>query len=78
MGYTRASDGAEIIGMTEKDIAATVADFVYGAKTCKDCSFDGMVIHGGHGWLFHQFFSSATNRCTDRFGGSLENHCASC
>lgn len=73
MGYIRASDGAEIIGMTEDDIAATVADFVYAAKTCKDCGFDGVVIHGGHGWLFHQFFSPATNRRTDRFGGSLEN-----
>lgn len=73
MGYTRASDGAEIHGMTEEDIAVTVEDFTYAAKTCKDCGFDGVVIHGGHGWLFHQFFSPATNRRTDRFGGSLEN-----
>lgn len=58
--------------MTEEDIAATIADFAYAAKTCKDCGFDGVVIHGGHGWLFHQFFSPATNRRTDRFGGSLE------
>lgn len=73
IGYTRASDGAKIHGMTEEDIATTIGDFVYAAKTCKDCGFDGVVIHGGHGWLFHQFFSPATNHRTDRFGGSLEN-----
>ena len=42
----------------------------YGVK---NCGYDGVVIHGGHGFLFTQFLSSTYNKRTDEFGGSLEN-----
>lgn len=32
-----------------------------------------VMIHGGHGWLLHEFLSPLNNRRTDRFGGSLKN-----
>ena len=73
MEYIRASDGAHIHGMTEQDIQNVINNFVYAAQTCNACGFDGVVLHGGHGWLFHQFISPHTNRRTDRFGGSIEN-----
>lgn len=32
-----------------------------------------IMIHGGHGWLIHEFLSPLHNQRTDKFGGSLEN-----
>ena len=32
-----------------------------------------VMIHGGHGWLLHEFLSPLNNHRTDKFGGSLEN-----
>lgn len=75
MGYIRSSDGAEIHAMTEADAARVCAEFANAARAMKECGFDGVVVHAGHGWLLHQFFSKQTNRRTDRFGGSLENRC---
>lgn len=68
-----APNGTEIFEMPE-DIINTIVD-AYGkaAKRAKDCGFGMVIIHGGHGWLLHQFMSKATNRRTDAFGGSVEN-----
>ena len=66
-------DGVTVRGMTERDIAATCADFAKAAKFMQLCGFDGVTIHCGHGWLPHQFLSTRWNRRTDRYGGSVEN-----
>lgn len=65
--------GTEILEMPEH-IIETIVDF-YGkaAKRVKDCGFGMVIIHGGHGWLLHQFMSAATNHRKDKFGGSVEN-----
>lgn len=64
---------SKIHGLTEDEIADIVAAFGRAAALVKACGFDMCMIHGGHGWLLHQFLSPMTNHRTDRFGGSLEN-----
>jgi N-ethylmaleimide reductase len=59
--------------MTGSDIAQTVLDFRNAATGAMEAGFDGVEIHSSNGYLFHQFFSSATNIRNDRYGGSVEN-----
>ena len=61
------------LGMTEEILAETIDDFVAGARYAKKAGFGMVTIHGGHGWLIHQFLSPGTNTRTDRWGGSVEN-----
>jgi 12-oxophytodienoic acid reductase len=37
--------------------------------------FDGVEIHGAHGYLLDQFMKDSVNDRTDKYGGSLENRC---
>ncbi len=72
VSFTR-EDGVEIIGYTPEMMKKTINDFATCAKYAKDAGFDGVLIHGGHGWLFSQFLSPLENTRTDEYGGSLEN-----
>lgn len=65
--------GVHVRAMTKDDMDRIAQDFVIGAQFAKNCGFDGITIHGGHGFLFTQFLSSTINRRTDEYGGSLEN-----
>ncbi len=59
--------------MSRFDIAHVVNGFVETAKGAMAAGFDGVEIHGAHGYLITQFLSAHTNRRTDEYGGSLEN-----
>ncbi len=65
--------GHHVLAMTEEVLSRTIDDFVRGAKYAKSAGFGMVTVHGGHGWLIHQFISPTTNRRTDRWGGSTEN-----
>jgi len=65
--------GRHVLAMTEEILQETIDDFVRGAKYAKSAGFGMVTIHGGHGWLIHQFISPTTNTRTDRWGGSTEN-----
>lgn len=55
--------------MTQKDIDEVIAAFALAAKNAKQLGFDGLEIHGAHGYLIDQFFWSYTNRRSDQYGG---------
>ncbi len=59
--------------MTKREIAEVVAAFATGAANFQHTGFDGVEIHGSHGYLIQQFISPLTNRRADEYGGSLEN-----
>ncbi|MFC4123016.1 alkene reductase [Nonomuraea zeae] len=56
--------------MTVAEIRSTVADFAAAARRAIDAGFEGVEVHGGNGYLIHQFLSGETNRRTDGYGGS--------
>ena len=57
--------------MTVAEIERTIAAFGAAAAAARRLGFDGVEIHGAHGYLVDQFFWRETNRRTDRYGGAL-------
>ncbi len=47
--------------------------YAQNALYAKECGFDGILLHGGHGMFLEQFLSPLYNKRTDQYGGSLEN-----
>lgn len=58
--------------MTRQDIDDVVRAFAEAARDAKEIGFDGVEIHGAHGYLIDQFFWEGTNQRDDEYGGSLE------
>jgi len=48
-------------------------DFIGAAARANKCGYDGIEVHGAHGYILTQFLSSKINQRTDEYGGSLEN-----
>ena len=59
--------------MTLDDIAQTAQDFVDAAKRAVDAGFETIELHAAHGYLFHEFLSTLSNKRTDEYGGELAN-----
>jgi len=59
--------------MTQFDIDHVINGFVETAKGAVEAGFDGIEIHGAHGYLINSFLSSYSNQRTDAYGGSVEN-----
>ena len=56
-----------------KEVEQLRDDFIAAAVRAKRATYDGVEIHGAHGYLIAQFLSQQINRRTDKYGGSLEN-----
>ncbi len=69
------SDDAETgaRALSTDEVEQVAADFVAAARRVQHAGFDGVELHGAHGYLLCQFLSPEINRRTDRYGGSLEN-----
>ena len=57
--------------MSEAGIASVIAAYAQGAADAQRLGFDGVELHGAHGYLIDQFFWETTNQRTDRYGGGL-------
>lgn len=58
---------------TEADIGRVIVQFKDAALRAQHAGFDGVEIHGAHGYLLTQFLSRTQNLREDEWGGSLEN-----
>ena len=64
-GFTRSASA--------KDINNIINDFTSAAIRCVESGFDGIELHGAHGYLISQFLGTKTNIREDRWGGNLKN-----
>ncbi len=58
--------------MTLEDIKETINAYASDAKYCEEIGFDGVEIHGAHGYLIDNFLWEGTNVRNDSYGGSIE------
>lgn len=59
--------------MTEAEILEVIERFATTARRAEQAGFDGVELHGAHGYLISQFLSPLSNQRDDAWGGSLEN-----
>jgi 2,4-dienoyl-CoA reductase-like NADH-dependent reductase (Old Yellow Enzyme family) len=57
--------------ITAGEIEDVIESYAVAARHAYDIGFDGIEIHGAHGYLVDQFFWSETNQRTDIFGGDV-------
>ncbi len=67
------SDGLRFYEMPEEEMDKLADRYADLAEGVKECGFDTLLLHGGHGTLLQEFLSPRGNRRTDGYGGSLEN-----
>ena len=70
----------EVMGMkfakphaaSKEEIQSLKKQFVHAAEYLYKAGYDGIQLHGAHGYLFAQFLSQTTNKRTDEYGGDLK------
>ena len=69
MGITFAKPHAASL----EEIERVIEGFAHAAEYLHAAGYDGVELHGAHGFLLAQFLASSTNKRTDQYGGSLAN-----
>ncbi len=59
--------------MTTGEVEMLIEDFILAAIRCEKAGFEGIEIHGAHGYMLCEFLDAKRNHRPDRFGGSYEN-----
>jgi 2,4-dienoyl-CoA reductase-like NADH-dependent reductase (Old Yellow Enzyme family)/thioredoxin reductase len=59
--------------LTQEDIDRVVCLHAQAAVRAREAGFDGVEVHGAHGYLLSSFLSPSTNKRSDEYGGTLEN-----
>lgn len=59
--------------MTTEEVVDMIEAFIVAAERAERAGFQGVELHGAHGYLLAQFLSPEINHRDDQFGGSLEN-----
>ncbi|HEY7170789.1 MAG TPA: NADH:flavin oxidoreductase [Vicinamibacterales bacterium] len=69
------SDDAETgaKAMTRDEVRRSIEAFVEAGRRADRAGFDGVELHGAHGYLICEFLSPEINRRDDEYGGSLDN-----
>ena len=59
-------------GMTLVEVEKLRDDFILAAKRAQEWGYDGVQVHGAHGYILGQFLSHELNNRQDKYGGDLE------
>lgn len=65
--------GVKVRAMTKEDMDRVANELAVAATYMQKAGFDGILVHGRHGFIFTQYLSPLINKRTDKYGGSLEN-----
>ncbi|MFT6559220.1 NADH:flavin oxidoreductase [Sneathiella sp.] len=60
-------------GLTTEEVKSVIENYIQAALRAEKAGFDGVEVHGAHGYLLCQFLSATLNQRTDDYGGSAEN-----
>lgn len=60
-------------GLSLQEVKQLRDDFISAAVRAKKCGYNGVEVHGAHGYILTQFLSADINKRADEYGGSLEN-----
>ncbi|GAA2346000.1 alkene reductase [Streptomyces kunmingensis] len=61
------------LALTVPEARSALDDFVAASRRAIEAGLDGVEVHAANGYLLHEFLSTASNRRTDRYGGSPKN-----
>ncbi|MEX2484911.1 MAG: NADH:flavin oxidoreductase [Brumimicrobium sp.] len=59
--------------LTLAEVQQLKNDFIAAAVRAKNCGYNGVEVHGAHGYILTQFLSAEINNRSDEYGGILEN-----
>lgn len=71
--YGQNDYGLDLNDFSEDVIEEIIDSYANAALVLKKSGFDGVEIHGGHGYLVSQFISPAVNKRQDKWGGTPDN-----